>query len=106
MDFLFSTLLRLNNSGQGLLEVFWTPLYFSLGWMAVRNRWLPKLLGIFLMLMSAGFAVNVYTKFLIPQFHPELFTQLAMSLGALGGIPTMFWLLIKGAAIPATREPI
>jgi len=50
-----------------------------------------------LMIMSVGFAINVFTKFLIPQFYPAIFTQLAMGLGALGGIPTMLWLLIKGA---------
>jgi hypothetical protein len=49
--------------------------------------------------MSVGFAINVFTKFLVPQFYPALFTQLAMSLGALGGIPTMLWLLIKGAKV-------
>ena len=56
------------------------------------------------MLMAAGFAINVFTKFMIPQFHPALFTQLAMALGALGGIPTILWLLIKGARVQAVDE--
>ena len=90
--------LRLANSfGQGLLEIFWIPYYFSFGLLIVRSRFLPKILGILLMIMSVGFAINILTKFLIPQFYPAIFTQLAMSLGALGGIPTMLWLLIKGA---------
>jgi hypothetical protein len=90
--------LRLNNSaGQGLLEMFWTPLYFSFGLLVLKSRFLPKVLGLLLMLMGIGFAINIFTKFLIPQFYPAMFTQLAMSLGALGGIPTILWLLIKGA---------
>ena len=90
--------LRLANSfGQGLLEIFWTPYYFSFGLLIVRSRFLPKILGILLMIMSVGFAINILTKFLIPQFYPAIFTQLAMGLGALGGIPTILWLLIKGA---------
>ena len=52
------------------------------------------------MIMSAGFAINLLDKFLVPQFYPAVFTQLAMTLGAIGAIPTMLWLLIKGA-----REP-
>jgi hypothetical protein len=36
---------------------------------------------------------------LFPQFYPAILTQLAMSLGALGAIPTMLWLLIKGAKV-------
>jgi len=91
---------RLANSfGQGLLEIFWTPYFFSFGLLIIRSRFLPKIFGILLMIMSVGFAVNVFTKFLIPQFYPAIFTQLAMSLGALGGLPTMLWLLIKGAKV-------
>ena len=51
------------------------------------------------MIMGIGFALNVFQKFLFPQFYPALFTQLAMFGGALGGIPTMLWLLIKGAEV-------
>lgn len=89
-----------NSSGQGLLEIFWTPYYFCFGLLALRSRSLPNILGILLMVMSGGFAVNILQKFLFPQFYPALFTQLAMALGALGGIPTTLWLLIKGAKIP------
>ena len=92
--------LRLANSfGQGLLEIFWTPYYLSFGLLIIKSRFLPKIFGILLMIMSVGFAINIFTKFLIPHFYPAIFTQLAMSLGALGGIPTMLWLLIKGAKV-------
>jgi len=97
--------LRLSNSfGQGLLEIFWTPLYFSFGLLVIRSRYLPKILGILLMIMSVGYAINILTKFLIPQFYPAAFTQLAMTLGALGGIPTIFWLLIKGAKVQPLND--
>ena len=90
--------LRLSNSGQALLEIFWTPYLVSFGLLIFRSRFLPRLLGILLMVMGAGFWINCFTKFLIPQFHPGMFTQLAMALGALGAIPTKFWLLIKGVS--------
>jgi hypothetical protein len=89
--------LRLNNSfGQGLLEIFWVPYFFSFGLLIIKSRYMPKILGILLMIMSVSYAINILTKFLIPQFYPAAFTRLAMTLGALGGIPTIFWLLIKG----------
>ena len=94
-------LLRLaNGAGQGLLEIFWAPYYVAFGLLVVRSRLLPKVLGVLLMLMGAGFAVNILQKFLVPQLSPGMFTQLAMTLGALGGVPTMLWLLIKGAKAP------
>jgi hypothetical protein len=92
--------LRLANSvGQGLLEIFWTPYFFSWGLLVIKSKCMPKILGVLLMVMSVGYAVNVFEKFLLPQFHPLMFTRLAMSLGALGGIPTFLWLLIKGVNV-------
>ena len=94
-------LLRVQNGvGQGLLEIFWTPFYVALGLLVVRTRALPRVLGVLLVLMGAGFAVNILDKLLVPQFHSVFFTQLAMGLGALGGIPTMLWLLVRGLALP------
>lgn len=95
MAFIF---LRLaNSSGQGFLEIFWTPYYFSFGLLVIRSRFLPKIFAILLMIMGVGFAINIFEKLLFPQFYPVVFTQLAMMGGALGGIPTILWLLIKGA---------
>jgi hypothetical protein len=91
--------LRLNSSGQGLLEIFWVPYFFSFGLLVSRCRMLPKVIGVLLMVMSVGYAVNILEKFLFPQFYPAAFTRLAMTLGALGGIPTILWLLIRGAKV-------
>ena len=100
LDAIAMTLIRLANSaGQGLLEIFWAPYYFSFGLLTIRSRFIPKIFGILLMFMGIGFALNVFEKFLFPQFYPALFSQLAMFGGALGGIPTMLWLLIKGAEV-------
>jgi hypothetical protein len=92
-------LLRLNNSGQGLLELFWAPFYFTFGLLVIKSRYLPRILGILLIAMSVGFLINTFTKILIPGFYPATFTQLAMFLGALGGVPTILFLLIKGANV-------
>ncbi len=98
--------LRLNNSfGQGLLEIFWGVYLFAFGLLIIKSRFAPKFLGILLMIMGVGYWVNLFTKFLIPQFHPLMFTRLAMTLGALGGIPTIFWLLIKGAMVQLPETP-
>ena len=94
-----------NSSGQGLLEIFWAPYYFSFGLLIIRSKFLPRVLGMLLMIMGVGFATNILEKFLIPQFHPVMFTRLAMTLGALGGIPTILWLLIMGVKVQPLAEP-
>ena len=99
-------LLRFDNGlGQGVVEIFWTPYFISFGLLAIRSRLLPKIIGFLLITMGTGFAVNVLEKFLFPQFHPAMFTQGAMMLGALGGIPAMLWLMIKGSAPPPPHLP-
>jgi Domain of unknown function (DUF4386) len=95
--------LRLSNFGQGLLELFWTPFYFAFGLLVIKSKYLPKILGILLIIMSLGFPINTFTKLLIPQFHPEMFTLIAQSFGGLAGIPTILWLLIKGAKVPSLQ---
>jgi hypothetical protein len=95
-------LLRVQNgSGQAMLEIFWTPFYVAFGLLALRSRALPRILGVLLVMMGTGFALNIATKLLVPQWQPAFFTMLAMGLGALGGIPTMLWLLVRGLALPA-----
>ena len=99
-------LLRINNGlGQGVIELFWTPYFVSFSLLVIKSRLLPKILGFLLITMGTGFAINVLDKFLVPQVHPAMFTQGAMMLGALGGIPTMFWLLINGAADRPPNDP-
>lgn len=93
-----------NGPGQGLLEIFWAPYYFSFGLLVIKSRTLPKTLGVLLMVMGVGFAVNVFEKFLLPQFYPVAFTRLAMTLGALGGLPTILWLMIKGAQVQPSDD--
>jgi uncharacterized protein DUF4386 len=95
--------LRLSGLGQGLLEIFWTPYFVAWGLLAIKSKYFPQILGILLIIMGTGYSVNLLDKFLVPTFHPVFFTQLAMSLGALGGIPSILWLLIKGARVPANH---
>jgi Domain of unknown function (DUF4386) len=68
-----------------------------------KTRAIPKVIGILLMIMGVGFAINILQKFLIPSFHPAMFTRLAMTGGALGGLPTLLWLLIKGAQVEPSK---
>jgi hypothetical protein len=73
---------------------------FFFGLLIFKSRRLPFILGIFLILASLGYTLNTFTKLLVPDFYPATFTQIAMLLSAVGGLPLMLWLLIKGATEP------
>lgn len=94
------TFLRLNNAGIGLVELFTALFLFSLGLLIVRSEYLPRILGILLMVGACAFPINTFTKILIPQFYPVLMTQATMALNAFGAPATMLWLLIKGVNEP------
>jgi hypothetical protein len=97
-------LLRLGNFGQAIQEIFWAPYLFAFGLLVIKSNYLPRILGILLMIMSVGYPINSFTKLLIPDFHPALITDATMMLGALGALPTMIWLLIVGARMPVSKD--
>ena len=105
LNALMMIFLRLNNFGIGLTELVSALHLFAFGLIVIRSRFIPPILGVLLMISSLGFPLNTFTKLLLPQFYPATFTQLAMLGGALGGIPIILWLLIKGVKEqPRIRE--
>jgi hypothetical protein len=88
--------LGLNNSGQGLLELFWAPYLLAFGLLIIKSKYMPRILGFLLVITSLAFPLNTFTKLLVPQFYPATFTRIAMMCGAVGAIPLICWLLVKG----------
>jgi hypothetical protein len=88
--------LKMSNSGVGFFEVFSGLFLISLGLLLIKSRYIPRILGILLVIGGCWFQINTFTKILIPQFYPAMITQLTMLFNALGGIPLIFWLLTKG----------
>ena len=100
INVLVITFLRLNNFGIGLMEIFTALYLFSFGLLIIRSGYLPRILGILLIIGACAFPINTFTKILIPQFYPALMTRLTMFLNAFGPPATMLWLLIKGVNAP------
>lgn len=62
------------------------------GYLIMRSGYLPRLIGILLMIGGAGFFLRTTTLLLAPAYS----TTLMVIPLALGGIPLTLWLLIKG----------
>ncbi len=88
--------LRLSNYGQALFEIFWGLYLFAFGLLIIKSRFIPRMLGILMIVGSIGFPINTFTKLLIPEFYPAIFTQMAMLVSGLGVVPTLFWILVIG----------
>lgn len=65
------------------------------GYLFLRSTYLPKILGILLILGGAGFFLRTTTYLLAPQYSSPLML-LPM---ALAGIPLLLWLLLRGGRI-------
>ena len=91
--------LRLHGQGEMMNEIFWGLWLFPFGLLVFRSGFLPRFLGVWLMLACFVWVALSLTALLFPPYYevafkmaqPVLFAELAITL----------WLLIKGARVPA-----
>ncbi len=102
-DALAMLFLRLH--GQGILaaEIYWGLWLFPLAILVYRSRFLPRFLGVWLIINGFAYLAMSFTGLLLPQYEnivgkitfPALFGELAL----------MLWLVIRGAKEPAVDAP-
>ena len=71
------------------------------GYLIVRSRHFPRVLGMLLMIDGAGFFLRSVTYILAPSLSSP-FLLMPM---ALAGIPLTYWLLFRGARVEAIPAP-
>ena len=98
-DALARLFLNLHGQGLGVAEIFWGLWLFPLGLLVYRSRFLPRFLGVWLVLAGVAWVILSLTGLLLPQYEDRVntYTQPAV----LGEVAFMLWLAIKGAKPPA-----
>lgn len=94
--------LRLHARGAGVISAFWGLWLFPFGVLVTKSRFLPRILGILLVIAGVGYLVGSVTLLIAPE-HRQLVTRIVMPL-YFGEVPIIFWLLIRGASEPRSRE--
>jgi hypothetical protein len=97
-DALAYLFLRLHSQGEFINEIFWGLWLFPFGLLVFRSGFLPRFLGVWLMLACFVWVALSLTALLFPPYYevafklaqPALFAELAI----------LLWLLIKGAKAP------
>jgi hypothetical protein len=87
--------LRLHHYGDLANEIFWGLWLLPLGLLVYRSRFLPRLLGVWLMLACFAYLALSFTGLLYPQWDGKVF-GFAQPL-MLGELVFMLWLVIFGA---------
>ena len=93
-------MLFLNLHGRGLVfsELFWGLWLFPLGRLVYKSRFLPRFLGVWLVLAGFAWVILFFTGILLPQYADKLNTYFQPAI--LGEIAFMLWLVIKGGKPP------
>jgi hypothetical protein len=103
-DALAYLFIRLHNQGEFINEIFWGLWLFPFGLLVYRSGFLPRFIGVWLMLACFGWVVLSLIALLFQPYYdaafrmaqPVLFAELAI----------MLWLLIKGAKVPTAPSTL
>jgi hypothetical protein len=96
-DALAYLFLRLHGQGLQVAAIFWGLWLFPFGILVIRSRFIPRTLGVLLMVAGCAYLASSFASLLLPQFA-NLVGQAAGIL-EVGEVPIIFWLLIWGAKV-------
>jgi Domain of unknown function (DUF4386) len=85
---------HLHDIGMNIAGIFWGLWLFPMGYLVFKSGFLPRILGILLMIGCAGYLVQSFATFLLPDFQVNiaLFTFW-------GEVLFPLWLLIRGVNV-------
>ena len=102
-DALAMLFLRLHHHGVVANEIFWGLWLFPFGVLVYRSRFLPRILGVWLIINCFAYLAVSFTGLLFPQYEQMVFNSAFPAM--LGEIAIMLWLLIKGAKVQPLAAP-
>jgi len=98
-DALAMLFLRLYNYGQFIAEIFWGLWLFPLGLLIYRSKFMPRVIGGWLMINCFGWLALSFTALFFLHSYNSLFGYLQPVL--FGEMALMLYLLIRGANVKA-----
>jgi Domain of unknown function (DUF4386) len=101
-DALAMLFLRLHSHGHFINEIFWGLWLFPFGLLVFRSGFLPRFLGVWLMINCFGYVALSIIALFFPTYYGTAFKMAQPVL--FGELAIMLWLLIKGAKMPAVQS--
>jgi hypothetical protein len=98
-DALAMLFLRLRDHQNAAAEILWGLWLLPLAILTYRSRFLPRLLGVWLIINGFAYVLLSLTGELLPQYQENVFTFSQPAMFA--EVAFMLWLVIKGANPPA-----
>lgn len=91
-------LLDLHAYGYTANGIFFGAWCFSIGWLFFRSGFMPRLLGVAMMLALVGYWTDLFVVFVLPAYEPVV-SPLAVLPAALAEISVCLWLTFRGGAV-------
>jgi hypothetical protein len=93
--------LFLHRHTRGVLaqEILWGLWLFPFGLLVIRSRFLPRVLGVLLIVAGVAYVAHSITSMLLGGHVSVVYERVTMLARAAGEFPIMLWLLIKGADV-------
>ena len=95
--------LNAQHYGYALGMVFFGLHLGVLGFLVYRSRFLPRILGILMVVSGLGYLADSFTKFLLPQSADTLAVVVVVT-ALIGELPLTLWLLVKGVDVERWRQ--
>jgi len=95
LEALVLSFLTLNGKGNSVAATFWGLWLLPFGILVVRSGFVPRVLGVLLLIAGAAYLVSSFTSIVLPSYG-EVVSR-AVTPFLLGEFPIIFWLLIRGA---------
>jgi hypothetical protein len=99
LDAIALAFLRLRSSGFEVVAAFWGLWLFPFGMLIIRSRFLPKALGILLIVACFASLVHSFGCIALPAYK-YVIARFTMPVDAIGEFSIAIWLLVKGASVP------
>jgi hypothetical protein len=82
--------------------VFFAIHLFVLGYLIFKSGYMPKFLGILLIIAAIGYLIDSLANFLLSNYsdYKNLFMLIVIVPGIIGELSLTFWLLFKGVKLP------
>lgn len=91
---LVSLFLDIHKYGIQIMSIFFGLWLLPMGYLVFKSGYIPKIIGVFLMITFLGYLIDFFTFFLFPNFGIVISEYVW-----LGEVMMVFWLLIKGVNV-------
>ena len=89
--------LDLYDIGYRVAQIFFSLYFLSLGYLVYKSGFIPRLLGLFLMIGGLVYLINFFVFFLFPGFESTILT--ALEVFGLSEVLFGLWLFVKGVRV-------